>query len=156
MVINPSCRDSSPTLQFPDRTYDTSSYSWNTRTSHHRFLQDRISCYYRISRPLTGLRFATKEIFHVTKLKTLRRSRAYHQVYAAQNYTIQTLEKPLAGGVQLIGKTKTTAFAPDAPGNGTEIDYLDPWNSNGVRYQTTGGSSGGVAPSLPLMSGSTS
>jgi Asp-tRNA(Asn)/Glu-tRNA(Gln) amidotransferase A subunit family amidase len=93
--------------------------------------------------PLAGLRFATKDIFHITGLKTSGGSRAYYQVYAPQNYTTQTVEKSLAGGAQLIGKTKTIAFALGAPGNGAEIDYLDPWNSRGDGYQTTGGSSSG-------------
>ena len=47
--------------------------------------------------------------------------------------------------MQLIEKTKTIAFTPGAPGNGIEIDYLDPWNPCGVRYQTTGSFSGGSA-----------
>lgn len=95
------------------------------------------------SGPLAGLRFAVKDIFHVTGLKTSGGSRAYYQAYGPQNYTTQTVEKSLAGGAQLIGKTRTIAFALGAPNNGKEIDYLDPWNPRGDGYQTTGGSSSG-------------
>lgn len=93
--------------------------------------------------PLAGLRFAVKDIFHVKGLKTSGGSRAYYQVYGPQNYTTDTVAASLAGGAQLIGKTKTIAFALGAPQNGAEIDYLDPWNSRGDGYQTTGGSSSG-------------
>ncbi|KAJ4301513.1 hypothetical protein N0V90_003606 [Kalmusia sp. IMI 367209] len=93
--------------------------------------------------PLSGLRFAVKDIFHVKGLKTSGGSRAYYQVYGPQNYTTHTVEKSLAGGAQLVGKTRTIAFALSAPNNGAEIDYLDPWNARGDGYQTTGGSSNG-------------
>ncbi|KAF1940448.1 amidase signature enzyme [Clathrospora elynae] len=95
------------------------------------------------SGPLAGLRFAVKDIFHVKGLKTSGGSRAYYQVYGPQNYTTDTVKKSLAGGAQLIGKTRTIAFALGAPNNGEEIDYHDPWNSRGDGYQTTGGSSSG-------------
>lgn len=93
--------------------------------------------------PLAGLRFAVKDIFHVKGLKTSGGSRAYYQVYGPQNYTTETVEKSLAGGAQMVGKTKTIAFALGAPQNGAEIDYLDPWNARADGYQTTGGSSSG-------------
>lgn len=95
------------------------------------------------SKPLAGLRFAVKDIFHVKGLKTSGGSRAYYQVYGPQNYTTQTVEKSLAGGAQLVGKTRTIAFALGTPNNGKEIDYSDPWNPRGDGYQTTGGSSSG-------------
>ncbi|KAF2748794.1 amidase signature enzyme [Sporormia fimetaria CBS 119925] len=95
------------------------------------------------SSPLAGLRFAVKDIFHVKGLKTSGGSRAYYQVYGPQNYTTETVEKTLTGGAQLVGKTRTIAFALSAPANGKEIDYLDPWNPRGDGYQTTGGSSSG-------------
>ncbi|KAF2730630.1 amidase signature enzyme [Polyplosphaeria fusca] len=98
--------------------------------------------------PLAGLRFAVKDIFHVKGLKTSGGSRAYYEVYGPQNYTTQTVEKLLAGGAQLIGKTRTIAFALGAPNNGAEIDYLDPWNSRGDGYQTTGGSSSGTGSAV--------
>ncbi|KAF2113157.1 hypothetical protein BDV96DRAFT_648131 [Lophiotrema nucula] len=91
--------------------------------------------------PLAGLRF--KDIFHVQGLKTSGGSRAYYQVYGPQNYTTDIVKKSLAGGAQLVGKTRTIAFALGAPNNGQEIDYSDPWNSRGDGYQTTGGSSTG-------------
>ncbi|KAH7395015.1 amidase signature domain-containing protein [Phaeosphaeria sp. MPI-PUGE-AT-0046c] len=93
--------------------------------------------------PLAGLRFAVKDIFHVKGLKTSGGSRAYYQVYGPQNYTTQSVDKTLAGGAQLVGKTRTITFALGAPNNGAEIDYLDPWNARGDGYQSTGGSSTG-------------
>lgn len=98
--------------------------------------------------PLAGLRFAVKDIFHVKGLKTSGGSRAYYQVYGTQNYTTQTVEKSVAGGAQLVGKTRTIAFALGAPNNGAEIDYLDPWNPRGDGYQSTGGSSSGSGSAI--------
>ncbi|KAF2636897.1 amidase signature enzyme, partial [Massarina eburnea CBS 473.64] len=98
--------------------------------------------------PLSGLRFAVKDIFHVQGLKTSGGSRAYYQIYGPQNYTTQTVAKSLSGGARLVGKTRTIAFALGAPQNGKEIDYLDPWNPRGDGYQTTGGSSSGSGSAI--------
>jgi len=43
----------------------------------------------------------------------------------------------------MIGKTRSVGFALSSPQNGREVDSLDPWNSRGDGYQTTGGSSSG-------------
>ena len=44
------------------------------------------------------------------------------------------VEKSLASGAQVIGKTKAIAFALGAPRNCAESDHLDPWNSRGDGY----------------------
>jgi Asp-tRNA(Asn)/Glu-tRNA(Gln) amidotransferase A subunit family amidase len=92
---------------------------------------------------LSGLRFAVKDIYHVRGLTTTGGSRAYGQVYGAQNYTNAVVSTSLRAGAQLVGKTKTIAFALGTPRNGWEVDYQDPWNFRGDGYQTTGGSSSG-------------
>jgi hypothetical protein len=71
---------------------------------------------------LAGLRFAVKDIFHVKGLKTSGGSRAYYDTYGPQNYTNAVVETSLAAGAQLVGKTKTIAFALGTPRNGWEVD----------------------------------
>ncbi|KAK0625785.1 amidase signature domain-containing protein [Immersiella caudata] len=93
--------------------------------------------------PLAGLRFAVKEIFHVTGPKTSGGSRACYQAFGYQNYTTETVHISLDAGASLIGKTRTIAFALGAPRNGMEVDYPDPWSSREDGYQNTGGSSSG-------------
>ncbi|KAK3316257.1 amidase signature domain-containing protein [Apodospora peruviana] len=93
--------------------------------------------------PLAGLRFAVKDIFHINGLKTSGGSRSYYQAFGYQNYTTETVQLTLDAGAQLVGKTKTIAFALGAPRNGMEVDYPDPWSARGDGYQNTGGSSSG-------------
>jgi Asp-tRNA(Asn)/Glu-tRNA(Gln) amidotransferase A subunit family amidase len=97
---------------------------------------------------LAGLRFAVKDIFHVKGLKTSGGSRAYYDTYGPQNYTNAVVETSLAAGAQLVGKTKTIAFALGTPRNGWEVDYQDPWSFRGDGYQTTGGSSSGSSAAI--------
>jgi hypothetical protein len=98
--------------------------------------------------PLAGLRFAVKDIFHVKGLKTSGGSRAYYETFGPQNYTNAVIETSLAAGAQLVGKTKTIAFALGTPRNGWEVDYQDPWSFRGDGYQTTGGSSSGSSAAI--------
>ena len=98
--------------------------------------------------PLAGLRFAVKDIFHVKGLKTSGGSRSYYNAYGPQNFTTDVVETSLAAGAQLVGKTKTIAFALGTPRNGWEVDYQDPWNLRGDGYQTTGGSSSGSGSAI--------
>jgi Asp-tRNA(Asn)/Glu-tRNA(Gln) amidotransferase A subunit family amidase len=48
----------------------------------------------------------------------------------------------------MIGKTRSVGFALSSPQNGREVDFLDPWNSRGDGYQTTGGSSSGSGAAM--------
>lgn len=98
--------------------------------------------------PLGGLTFAVKDIFHVKGLKTSGGSRSYYNAYGSQNYTTEVVEKSVAAGARLVGKTKTIAFALGTPRNGWEVDYQDPWNLRGDGYQTTGGSSSGSSAAI--------
>jgi hypothetical protein len=98
--------------------------------------------------PLAGLRFAVKDIFHVKGLRTSGGSRAYYDTFGPQNYTNAVIETSLAAGAQLVGKTKTIAFALGTPRNGWEVDYQDPWSFRGDGYQTTGGSSSGSSAAI--------
>jgi Asp-tRNA(Asn)/Glu-tRNA(Gln) amidotransferase A subunit family amidase len=98
--------------------------------------------------PLAGMRFAVKDIYHVKGLTTSGGSRSYYATYGPQNFTNEVVETCLAAGAQLVGKTKTIAFALGTPLNGWEVDYQDPWSFRGDGYQTTGGSSSGSSAAI--------
>lgn len=114
----------------------------------HIIAPSRLSSTDTAAGPLSGLRFAVKDIFHVSGLKTSGGSRAYYQAYGYQNYTTETVQLSLDAGASLVGKTKTITFALGAPVNGMEVDYADPWNSRGDGYQSTGGSSSGSGAAI--------
>ena len=103
----------------------------------------RLACTMSDAGPLSGLRFAVKDIFHIQGLKTSGGCRSYYEAYGPQNYSTQTVALSLGGGASLIGKTRTIAFALGTPIDGQEVDFLNPWNARGDGYQTTGGSSSG-------------
>jgi Asp-tRNA(Asn)/Glu-tRNA(Gln) amidotransferase A subunit family amidase len=98
--------------------------------------------------PLAGMRFAVKDIFHVEGLKTSGGSRSYYDAYEPQNFTNQVVANSISAGAQLVGKTRTIAFALGTPRNGWEVDYQDPWSLRGDGYQTTGGSSSGSSAAI--------
>ncbi|KPI40609.1 Amidase 1 [Cyphellophora attinorum] len=98
--------------------------------------------------PLAGMRFAVKDIYHVKGLTTSGGSRSFYDTYGPQNFTNEVVETCLAAGAQLVGKTKTIAFALGTPLNGWQVDYQDPWSFRGDGYQTTGGSSSGSSAAI--------
>lgn len=93
--------------------------------------------------PLTGLRYAVKDIFHINGLKTSGGSRAYYELYGYQNETTETVKFCEDAGASLVGKLRTITFALGTPRNGMSVDYHDPWNARGDGYMSTGGSSSG-------------
>lgn len=98
--------------------------------------------------PLAGLRFATKDLFHVKGVKTAAGSRAYDEVYPPQNHTSGMVLKSIAGGATLVGKTKTTQFALTTARNGWVVDYQSPFNFRGDKYLSTAGSSSGSGAAM--------
>lgn len=93
--------------------------------------------------PLAGLRFAAKDLFHVKGVRTSAGSKSHYLAYPPQNHTSGIVLKNIEAGAQLVGKTKTTAFALTTTHNGWEVDYHDPFNVRGDGYLTTAGSSSG-------------
>lgn len=80
--------------------------------------------------PLSGLRFASKDVFDVAGLKTSAGSRAFFELSDPQPKSAFIVQKLTALGAVLVGKAKNTQFA-----NGEDpqewIDYRCPWNPRG-------------------------
>lgn len=97
------------------------------------------------SKPLAGLRFAVKDIFHVKGVKTSGGSRAYYETYGIQNTTAPSVQRLLDLGAVLVGKTGTAQFANGDRPTADWVDVHCPFNPRGDGYQQPSGSSTGSA-----------
>ncbi|KAE8312539.1 amidase signature domain-containing protein [Aspergillus transmontanensis] len=96
------------------------------------------------SKPLSGLRIAVKDVFHLKGIRTSAGSRAYQSLYPAQPNTARAVQQIIDAGGVIVGKTKTVQFASGEMARDW-IDYLSPFNPRGDGYQDAGCSSTGSA-----------
>ncbi|KAL7928350.1 amidase signature domain-containing protein [Trichoderma chlorosporum] len=101
--------------------------------------------------PLSGLRFASKDVFDVAGLKTSAGSRSFFELSDPKPKSAFIVQKLTALGAVLVGKAKNTQFA-----NGEDpqewIDYRCPWNPRGDGYQNPDTSSSGSATAVSSYS----
>ncbi|KAG6919782.1 hypothetical protein DXG01_001621 [Tephrocybe rancida] len=96
------------------------------------------------SLPLSGTRFALKDIFDAQGLPTGAGSLAYARVYPAPNTTAPAVQRLLDLGATLVGKTRTSQFAHGAqPWEFEDIPYS--WNPRADGHLTASASSSGSA-----------
>ncbi|KAG6844007.1 hypothetical protein H0H87_010730 [Tephrocybe sp. NHM501043] len=96
------------------------------------------------SLPLSGTRFALKDIFDAKGLPTGAGSLAYARVYPAPYATAPAIERLLDLGATIIGKTRTSQFAHGAqPWEFEDIPYS--WNPRADGHLTASASSSGSA-----------
>ncbi|KAF9458005.1 amidase signature domain-containing protein [Collybia nuda] len=94
--------------------------------------------------PLSGTRFALKDIFDAEGLPTAAGSTAYGKIVPTPRKTAESVEKLLALGATLVGKTRTSQFAHGAqPWEYRDIPYS--WNPRADGYLTASASSSGSA-----------
>ncbi|KAL7895568.1 amidase signature domain-containing protein [Trichoderma sp. SZMC 28014] len=97
--------------------------------------------------PLSGLRFASKDVFDVAGLKTSAGSISFFELSDPEPKSAFIVQKLTALGAVLVGKAKNTQFA-----NGEDpqewIDYPCPWNPRGDGYQNPDTSSSGSATAV--------
>ncbi|KAF8914399.1 amidase signature domain-containing protein [Gymnopilus junonius] len=94
--------------------------------------------------PLASSRFALKDIFDAQGLPTAAGSFAYALTHPIPNTTAPSIEKLIALGATMVGKTRTSQFAHGA--NPWEfIDFPYSWNPRGDGYLTASASSSGSA-----------
>ena len=75
-------------------------------------------------------------------------SRAYAQVYEAEEKSAAFASKLLSLGAVIVGKTKMTNFASSDEPTDQWIDDICPINPRGDQYQSPSGSSSGAAAAL--------
>ncbi|UKZ72899.1 hypothetical protein TrVFT333_000536 [Trichoderma virens FT-333] len=97
--------------------------------------------------PLSGLRFASKDVFDVVGLKTSAGSRSFFELSELKPKSAFIVQLLTDLGPVLVGKAKNTQFA-----NGEDpqewIDYSCPWNPRGDGYQNPDTSSSGSATAI--------
>ncbi|KAJ1548638.1 hypothetical protein HK405_001514 [Cladochytrium tenue] len=98
--------------------------------------------------PLAGLRLAMKDIYDVAGVRTGCGNRAYYALYSAPTASSFVVERLLAAGAVLVGKTKTSQFANGESPTADWVDQLCPFNPRGEGYQSPSSSSSGSAASM--------
>jgi Asp-tRNA(Asn)/Glu-tRNA(Gln) amidotransferase A subunit family amidase len=98
-------------------------------------------------KPLNGMRFAVKDIYHLEGVRTSFGSRSYYNTYGPQPETAEAVTKLLDLGAVVLGKLKLTQYgAWEEPVE--SIDYQAPWNPRADGFQSPAGSSSGPACAL--------
>lgn len=99
------------------------------------------------SRPLSGLRFAVKDMFDVAHHPTSCGSRAYAELSGPATRTAPCIQRLLDLGAILVGKLKLATFViRELPGE--NFDFAPPWNPRGDGYLTPGESSSGSGAAI--------
>ncbi|KAF4919308.1 Amidase 1 [Colletotrichum viniferum] len=94
-------------------------------------------------KPLAGLRFGVKDIFHVKGVATSGGNRAYFYLYGRQNQTAASVQRLIDLGAVLVGKMGTVQFANGDRPTADWVDLHAPFNPRGDGYQDPSGSSTG-------------
>ncbi|KAH9229839.1 hypothetical protein K456DRAFT_1728128 [Colletotrichum gloeosporioides 23] len=94
-------------------------------------------------KPLAGLRFGVKDIFHVKGVATSGGSRAYFYLYGRQNQTAPSIQRLIDLGAVFVGKMGTVQFANGDRPTADWVDLHAPFNPRGDGYQDPSGSSTG-------------
>lgn len=99
------------------------------------------------SRPLSGLRIAIKDNIDLKGVCTSVGSRAVQDLYPPKTQNAAYVQKILAAGAVIVGKTKTVQFASGENARDW-FDYQAPFNPRADRYQEPGCSSAGSAVAM--------
>ncbi|KAJ0333202.1 hypothetical protein COL922a_010857 [Colletotrichum nupharicola] len=94
-------------------------------------------------KPLAGLRFGVKYIFHVKGVATSGGSRAYFYLYGRQNQTAPSIQRLIDLRAVFVGKMGTVQFANGDRPTADWVDLHAPFNPRGDGYQDPSGSSTG-------------
>lgn len=94
-------------------------------------------------KPLAGLRFGVKDIFHVRGIATSGGNRAYFYHYGVRNTTGPAVQRLIDLGAVLVGKMGTVQFANGDRPTADWVDLHAPFNPRGDGYQNPSGSSTG-------------
>lgn len=99
-------------------------------------------------KPLSGLRIAVKDLFHLRGVHTGGGNRAYRSLYSAQRTSSHAVELAISKGCVVLGKTKTAELGGSQEVCGDWTDYSYPLNCRADGYLVATGSSTGSAAAL--------
>ncbi|KAI5480637.1 amidase signature enzyme [Pseudohyphozyma bogoriensis] len=94
------------------------------------------------AKPLTGMRFAVKDIYDLAGMQTGCGSRAYFNLYGPRNESAVAVQRLIDLGAIVVGKDKTSQFANGESG-ADWVDQKAPYNPRGDGYQDPQTSSAG-------------
>ncbi|KAL7811974.1 amidase signature enzyme [Trichoderma gracile] len=98
-----------------------------------------------IRKPLSGVRLAVTDAMSLKGVQTTMSSRAWTQLYGAEDLeTAKLAQRLIDMGAIIVGKTKSSQLD-----SGREwVDVEAPWNPRGDGYQGSGGSAAGAGASV--------
>ena len=99
-------------------------------------------------KPLAGKHISVKDNFRLKGIKTTQSNRAFVNTYGPETETAVYLQKLIALGAVIVGKTKFSAFASSEEATDQWIDFHAPFNPRADGYQSPSGSTSGGATSL--------
>lgn len=99
------------------------------------------------AKPLSGLRVGIKDNIDLKGIRTSAGNRAYQALYPPKEKSAVCVEKLLAAGAVIVGKTKTVQFASGANARDW-IDYQASFTPRGDGYQDPSCSSTGSAAAM--------
>ncbi|KAM5457753.1 hypothetical protein McanCB49686_002738 [Microsporum canis] len=107
----------------------------------------RIAGAHAVGKPLSGVRFAIKDIFEVEGLRTTAGNRAYYSLFNPATKTCPAIKRLIDAGAELLGTLKLgSLIAREEP---TEsVDYHAPFNPRADGYQSAWSSSGGSGAAI--------
>lgn len=86
-------------------------FHWVSGCGEHILVPSRLGFKTSLEKPLSGLRFAVKDLIDVASLETGCGNRAYRATYSAKEKSAPFIDQLLEAGAWLVGKTKTSSFA---------------------------------------------
>ncbi|KAM5471338.1 hypothetical protein MauCBS54593_003678 [Microsporum audouinii] len=107
----------------------------------------RIAGVHAVGKPLSGVRFAIKDVFEVEGLRTTAGNRAYYGLFNPAMKTCPAIKRLINAGAELLGTLKLgSLIAREEP---TEsVDYHAPFNPRADGYQSAWSSSGGSGAAI--------
>ncbi|KAI9670069.1 MAG: hypothetical protein M1817_004549, partial [Caeruleum heppii] len=100
------------------------------------------------TKPLGGKRVSVKDNYGLAGIQTTMMSNAYTETYPPETEHADYVDRLMALGAFVVGKTKMSSFAGADEPTDQWIDFHCPTNPRGDRYQSPSGSSTGAAAAL--------
>ena len=100
------------------------------------------------AKPLAGMRVNLKDNFRVAGIKTTMASRAFTELYTAEEKSADVVTRLVELGAVVVGKSRMCSFAAGEEPTDQWVDFHCPFNPRADMYQSPGSSSSGAGASL--------
>lgn len=99
-------------------------------------------------KPLAGVRFGVKDLYHLKGAKTSNGNKAWYHLYPPAEETSPVIQRLIDAGAIVVGFQTPTQFANGDTYAGDWVDYHSPFNPRGDGYQIPAGSSSGSGAAM--------